>query len=66
MYQKTFIFPLILLGIPSSFVLFVKNKGVKVRSLLNGQNLLNVTKVIWRRSLNKEKIAQTLIEIKNK
>ena len=26
MYQKTFIFHLILLGIPSSFVLFVKNR----------------------------------------
>ena len=27
MYQKTFIFHLMLLGIPSSFVLFVKNRG---------------------------------------
>ena len=34
-------------------------------SLLNGKNLLSMMKVIWWQSL-KEKIAQTLTEIKNK
>ena len=63
MYQKTCIFHLILLGIPSSLVFFVKNRGVGGEggglrgSLLNGQNLLSMTKVICWRSL-KEKIAQ--------
>ena len=69
MYQKTCIFHLILLKIPSSLVLLVKNKRVGGwwggRGLIGLQNPLSVTKVIRRRSL-KEKIARTLIEIKNK
>ena len=68
MYQKTCIFHLILLGIPSSLVLFVNNRGVGVGgrgSLLNEQNLLSMMKVICWQSL-KEKTAQTLTEIKNK
>ena len=70
MYQKTRIFHLILLGVSSSLVLFVKDRGWGTGGgggLLNGQNQLSVTKVIesCRRSL-KEKISQTLTEIKNK
>ena len=65
MYQKTCIFHLILLGIPSSLVLPVKNRKVGGGGLLKGKNPLSVTKVICWRSL-KEKIVQTLIEIKNK
>ena len=69
MYEKTSIFHLILLGIPSSFSLFVKNMemvgGGEGVSLLNGQNLLSMTKVIFWRSL-KEQIAQTLNDMKNK
>ena len=45
------IFHLILLGIFSILILPVKNKEVGA-CLLNGQNLLNVTKVICRQSLN--------------
>ena len=63
MYQKTCIFHVILLGIPSSLVLFIKNGGWG--SLLNERNLLSVTKAVCWRSL-KEKIAQTLTEIKKK
>ena len=44
------IFHLILVGIPSSLVLSVKNKGVGL-ILLNKQNLLNMIKVISWRSL---------------
>ena len=64
MYQKTCIFHLILLGVSSSLVLSVKNKRwfTTRDRLLNGQNLLSVTKVIWRSP--KEKIAQTLFGIK--
>ena len=65
MYQKTRIFHLILLGIPSSLVLFIKNRGMGGGGLLNGQNLLSMTKIICGWSL-KEKIAQKLFEIKNK
>ena len=57
--QKTCIFHLILLGIPSSFLLPVKNMGMGGGGLLNRQNLLSVTKVICPRSF-KEKIPQTL------
>ena len=39
------IFNLILVGIPSSLILSVKNIGVR-GFLLNGQNLLSMTKVI--------------------
>ena len=65
MYQKTCIFHLILLGIQSNLVLSVKSKGMGGGGLLGGQNLLSVAKVIRRWTL-KEKIAQTLFEIKNK
>ena len=65
MYQKTCIFHLILLGIQSSLVLSVKSKEMGGGGLLGGQNLLSVAKVIRRWTL-KEKIAQTLFEIKNK
>ena len=66
MYQKTCIFHLILLEVPSSLVLSIKNKRWFTTrcGLLNGQNLLSVRKVIWWSP--KEKIAQTLFEIKNK
>ena len=40
---------LILVGILSISILFVKNRG---RGLLNGQNALSVTKVISRQSLS--------------
>ena len=65
MYQKTCIFHLILLGIPSSLVLSVKNKRwfATRRHLLNGRNWFSVTKAIWWSP--KEKIAQTLFEIKH-
>ena len=52
MYQKTCIFQLIWLGIPSSLVVSVKNRGVErggrggEGGLLNGKNPLNVAKVI--------------------
>ena len=62
MYQKACVFHLILLGIPSSLVLFVKCCG---GSLLNGQNLLRLTKVICWNSLKEKNIAQILTEIKN-
>ena len=64
MYQKTCIFHLILLGVPSSLVLSVKNKRrfTTRGGLLNGQNLLSAAKVILLS--RKEKIAQTLFEIK--
>ena len=65
MYQRTSIFYLFLLGIPSSLVLSIKNRGMGGSGLLNGHNLLSMTKVICWWSL-KEKIAQTLFEIKNK
>ena len=51
---------LILLGIPSSLVLFVKDWEVGGGGALNGQNQLSVAKVICWRSL-KEKISQTSI-----
>ena len=65
MHQRTCIFHLFLLGIPSSLVLSIKNRGMGGGSLLHGQNLLSVVKVICWWSL-KEKFAQTLFEIKNK
>ena len=48
MYQKTWILHLLLLGIPSSVVLSIKN-GVKGGGggLLKGKNLLSVTKAIF-------------------
>ena len=48
--KKVCIFELILVGIPSIFILPVKNRGVG-GGLLNKQNLLSVTKVICRQSL---------------
>ena len=39
-------FHLILVGISSILIFSVTNRGVEVRGLLNGQNLLGVTKVI--------------------
>ena len=45
-YQKTCFFHLILFGIPSSLVLSIKNRGMEGGGLLNGQNLLGVTKVV--------------------
>ena len=54
--RKT-ILHLILVGIPSIFMLFVNNRGVGER-LLNRQNLINLTKVIFRQSL-------TLAELRN-
>ena len=63
MYQKTCIFHLILHGILSSLVLLIKNRGWGI--FFNEQNLLRVTKAASWRSL-KEKITQTLTEIKNK
>ena len=48
MYQKQCIFYLVLLRIPSSLVLSVKNRGMGGGDLLNGKNLLMVTKVICR------------------
>ena len=66
MYQKTWIFHLILFGIPSNLVFFIKNRGGEGGGgFANGQNLLSVTKVIFWWSL-KEEIAQTLFEIKDK
>ena len=65
MYQKTWIFHLILFGIPSNLVFFIKNRGGGGGAIANGQNLLSVTKVIFWWSL-KEEIAQTLFEIKDK
>ena len=66
MYQKTCIFHLVLVGVPSSLALSVKNKSwfTTRGGLLSGQNLLSVTKVIWWSP--KVKIAQKLFEIKNK
>ena len=65
MYQWTCIFHLFLLGIPWSLVLFIKNRVMGGGGLLNGQNLLSMPKAICWWSL-KEKIVQTLFEIKNK
>ena len=65
MYQETCLFNLILLGVPFSLVLSVKNRGIGGGGLLNRQNLLSMKKVNCRLSL-KEKIAQALFEIKNK
>ena len=53
MFQKTWIFNLILLGIPSSLVLSIKNRGWGRGGLLNGQNLLSVTKVFFDDPLRK-------------
>ena len=66
MYQKTCIFHLILLGVPSRLVLSVKNKRcfTKRGGLLNRKNLSGMMKVIWWSP--KEKITQTLFEIKIK
>ena len=46
--EHSYIFHLILVGIPSSFILAIKNRGgVEVGGgLLNEQNLLSMTKVI--------------------
>ena len=46
MYQKTCIFHLILLGILSSLVLSVNNRGMGGGHLLKEQNLLSMTKFI--------------------
>ena len=43
--QKGHIFHLILVGILTILILSIKNRGEGGRGLLNGQNLLNVTKV---------------------
>ena len=49
--KGTCIFNLILVGTPSSVTLSVKNRGGGGRDLLNGQNLLSVTKGICQWSL---------------
>ena len=61
MYQKTCIFHLILLGVPSSLALSVKNRRVGGGNLLNGQNPLNGTKVICRWSLKERKDCSDII-----
>ena len=65
MYQKTYIFNLVLVGFPSSLALSIQNKRwfTARGDLLNGQNLFSLTKVIWWSP--KVKIAQKLFKIKN-
>ena len=50
---------LILVSIPSSLILFVNDRGWSGGVLLNRQNLLSMTKVICRWSLNSNEPFQT-------
>ena len=55
--KQACIFHLILFGIPSILILPIWNRGWEV--LLNRQNLLSVTNVIWQWSLGTKELIKT-------